>query len=78
MRSRPPVGSKPIDQTEWSGDHRVIKEHLGLTPIDRVYIDRNANVWVQSLDGTWSDHGPAVDYTTSGAASGRRGRDKRR
>ena len=78
--NRPPLGSMPIGGSPWSGDHGGIKGALGLGGSDSVFIDPEGNVWVQHPDGSWSNEGPASDYTGSGKASGRRGkdRDKRR
>ena len=76
--SCPPPGSKPIDETDWSGDHQDIKEGIGAGPRDSTKIDPSDNVWGQNPDGTWTNHGPAGDYTGSGKPSGRRGRDRRR
>jgi hypothetical protein len=74
--SRPPPGSRGIDETPWAGDHREIKEGVGAGARDNVRIDPRGNVWVQNPDGTWTNHGPATDYTGSGRPSGRRGRDR--
>jgi hypothetical protein len=49
---------------------------LGLGGRDSVFIDPDGNVWVQRPDGSWSNEGPASDYTGSGKASGRRGKDR--
>jgi RHS repeat-associated protein len=76
--SCPPPGSKPINETDWSGDHQDIKEGIGAGPKDSTKIDPSDNVWGQNPDGTWTNHGPAGDYTGSGKPSGRRGRDRRR
>jgi len=76
--NRPPPGSKPINETEWSGDHQGIKGSIGAGPEDKVKIDPNGHVWGQEPDGTWTDHGPAKDYTGSGRASGHKGRDRDR
>jgi hypothetical protein len=78
MAARPPTGSKPIDETEWSGDHQTIEEYLGLTPIDRVYIDPRGNVWAENPNGSWSNHGLAADYAASGRARARGARDRER
>ena len=74
--SRPPAGSLPISGTPWSGDHGRIKGALGLGGRDSVFIDPDGNVWAQHPDGSWSNEGPASDYTGSGKASGRRGKDR--
>ncbi|OZB35089.1 MAG: hypothetical protein B7X44_10885 [Halothiobacillus sp. 15-55-196] len=73
---RPPAGSKPIDQTPWSGDHQDIKRGVGAGPKDNVKIDPSDNVWVQNPDGTWTNYGDAGSYTGSGNPSGRRGKDR--
>jgi uncharacterized protein RhaS with RHS repeats len=75
---RPPTGSKPIDQTPWSGDHRDIKHGVGAGAADHVSIAPNGDVWVQNPDGSWTNYGPASDYTGSGKASGRKGKDRKR
>jgi hypothetical protein len=74
MRSRPPTGSRPINETEWSDDHRFIKDDLNLRETDSVYIDPNDNVWVyHPNDGTWTNEGYAGDYTGPGRHSRPRG-----
>ena len=80
-QSRPPPDSRPIDQTEWSGDHQEIKENAGAGPTDSVRIDSDGGVWIQQPDGSWTgpdENGYAGDYTGSGEASGRRGKDRER
>jgi RHS repeat-associated protein len=76
--SKPPPGSKGIDETEWSGDHREIKDGVGARPRDNVKIDPSGNVWRENPDGTWTNAGPAEDYVRSGKPSGRRGQDRER
>jgi RHS repeat-associated protein len=71
-----PSGSKSIDKTKWSGDHRSIKEGITAGPKDKVVIDPEDNVWSENPDGSWTFHGYAGDYTGSGKASGRRGKDR--
>lgn len=73
---RPPTGSRPIDQTPWSGDHENIKGGISANPDDNVRISPDGNVWLQNPDGTWTNHGPADSFTGSGKASGRRGKDR--
>ncbi|MDR2549860.1 MAG: RHS domain-containing protein [Desulfobulbus sp.] len=73
---RPPGGSKPIDQTPWSGNHKEIKNSIGLKPTDNVKISPDGHVWVENSDGSWTDHGEDGDYTGSGEADGRRGKDR--
>ncbi len=73
-----PVGSKPIDQTPWSGDHQGIKEGIGAGPADNTKIDPDDNVWGENPDGSWTNHGPAGNFTGSGKPSGRKGKDRRR
>jgi RHS repeat-associated protein len=75
-RAKPPAGSKPIDQTPWSGDHKPIKEGIRARPDDNVKIDPQGNVWGENSDGSWSNHGPAGDFTGSGRPSGQRGKDR--
>ncbi|MGD9582225.1 MAG: RHS repeat domain-containing protein [Lysobacterales bacterium] len=74
----PPPGSKPIDQTPWSGDHGKIKSEVGAGPRDKVKIGPppNEDVWVQNPNGSWTNHGPAGIYTGSGQPAGRRGKDR--
>lgn len=74
-RDRPPPNSKPIDQTPWSGDHGKIKGDLGLGG-KGVVIDPSDNVWVQHPGGSWSNEGPAGNFTGSGEPSGQRGKDR--
>jgi RHS repeat-associated protein len=74
--SKPPSGSRPIDQTEWSGDHQDIKRGVGAGPADNVKISPEGEVWVEEPDGSWTNHGSAADYTQSGRPSGRTGRDR--
>ncbi|MCC8968402.1 hypothetical protein H8A95_40480 [Bradyrhizobium sp. Pear76] len=74
--TRPPPGSKPIKETPWSGDHGRIKGQIGADPNDDVRISPDGNVWAENPDGTWTDFGPASDYTGSGKPSGRRGKDR--
>jgi RHS repeat-associated protein len=76
--ARPPAGSKPIDQTPWSGDHKKIKDGVGADPDTNVKIDPDGNVWAENPDGTWENHGPAKVYTGSGRPSGRKGKDRER
>ena len=75
---RPPPGSRPISQTEWSGDHQAIKEAIGAGPADSTKIDPDGNVWGQNEAGTWTNHGPAETFTGSGKPSGRQGKDRKR
>jgi RHS repeat-associated protein len=75
---KPPAGSLPIDQTPWSGDHKDIKDGIGAGPADNVKISPDGDVWVQNPDGSWTNGGPAGDYTGSGKPSGRRGNDRDR
>jgi hypothetical protein len=77
-QSKPPTGSRPIDQTQWAGDHEEIKEGIDARPTDDVRISPNGDVWAQNPDGSWTNHGPAADYTGSGKPSGRTGRDRER
>lgn len=75
---RPPPGSMPIDETPWSGDHGDIKDGLRLGGEDKVKISPDGDVWVQNPDGTWTNEGSAGNYTGSGKACGRRGKDRKR
>jgi hypothetical protein len=76
LSSRPPAGALPISETPWSGDHGSIKKQVGAGPADNVKIDPDDNVWVQNPDGSWTNYGPASDYTGSGKPNGRRGKDR--
>ncbi len=75
---KPPPGSKPINETERSGDHKAIKKGIQVKPTDDVRIAPNGDVWSQNPDGTWANHGYAGQFTGSGRASGRRGVDRNR
>ena len=75
---RPPAGSRGIDQTPWSGDHKQIKNAVGAQAPDSVRISPDGDVWAENPDGTWTNHGPAGNFTGSGNASGRRGKDRER
>ena len=77
-RARLPVGSLPLSQTPWSGDHDEIKDGIGAEGPDDVFIDPEENVWLENPDGTFTNYGPASDFTGSGTPTGRRGRDRRR
>jgi RHS repeat-associated protein len=77
-QDNPPTGSKPIDQTPWSGDHGQIKDAIGAGGADNTRIDPAGNVWSQNPDGTWTNYGQASDYTGSGRPTGRTGRDRDR
>ena len=63
---RPPPGSRPIDQTEWSPNHSEIKRAIGAKPYDNVRISPNGEVWAQNPNGSWTNHGPAQSYINSG------------
>jgi hypothetical protein len=76
-RDRLPTGSLAIDQTEWSGDHHQIKRAINARGTDKVSIDPQGNIWAENSDGRWTNHGAATDYTGSGKAKGRRGKDRR-
>jgi hypothetical protein len=68
----------PIDATPWSGDHHDIKDGIGATGPERVYIDTEGNVWLEHSDGTFANYGPASSFTGSGKPKGRRGKDRAR
>jgi hypothetical protein len=74
-RINPPAGSRPIDETPWSGDHRAIKDGIGAEPSDSVRISPDGDVWGENSDGSWSNHGPAGDYTGSRASQWRNGQE---
>jgi hypothetical protein len=76
--ARPPAGSRPIDQTPWSGDHDEIKDAIGAGNKDNVRISPIGEVWAQNPDGSWTNHGSASSFTGSGRPSGRRGKDRQR
>jgi hypothetical protein len=76
--NRPPAGSRPIDQTDWSGDHTKIKQAVGAQGNADVRISPTSEVWAQKPDGSWENHGPAEVYTGSGKPNGRRGKDRDR
>jgi RHS repeat-associated protein len=73
---RLPTGSRPIDQTPWSGDHRDIKDGVGAGPDDKVFISPDGKVWTQNPDGSYEDQGDAGSYTGSGKPSGKSGKDR--
>ena len=75
---RPPPGSKPIDETPWSGDHVEIKEALGAGPKDDTRISPDGDVWGANPDGSWTNYGPADQFTGSGKPQGRSGRDRQK
>jgi hypothetical protein len=64
--SRPPPGSRPIDQTEWSPNHREIKDAIGAKANDHVRISPDGEVWTQNPNGRWTNHGPAQSYINPG------------
>jgi len=73
---RPPPGSRPINETPWSGDHTEIKDAVGTTPKGNVKISPDGDVWVQNRNGSWTNHGPAENFTGSGKPRGRRETDR--
>lgn len=73
---RPPAGSRPINETPWSGDHGVIKGAIDAGPTDDVRISPAGEVWHKGPDGSWTNHGPVDTFTGSGKPSGRRGKDR--
>jgi len=73
---RPPPGSKPIDETRWSGDHRAIKKSLGARPRDNIKISPDGDVWGENPDGSWTHHGPADLFIGSDKPQGRKVRDR--
>lgn len=75
--TKPPVGSKPISQTPWSGDHQSIKQAIGAGATDDTRISPQGEVWSQHPDGSWTNYGPASNFTGSGRPRGQRGRDRR-
>jgi hypothetical protein len=75
---RPPAGSRPINETPWSGDHTEIKDAVDAKPNSDVRISPSGKVWAQHPDGSWTNHGPAENFTGSGKPKGRRGKDRDR
>jgi hypothetical protein len=75
---RPPAGSRPINETPWSGDHEEIKGAINSPPKGNVKISPTGDVWAEDPNGNWTNHGPADTFTGSGKPSGRRGRDRDR
>jgi hypothetical protein len=75
---RPPAGSRPINETPWSGDHTEIKEAAGAGATTNVKISPKGNVWARHPDGSWTNYGPAEQFTGSGKPGGRRGKDRDR
>ncbi len=77
---RPPAGSRPIKETDWSGDHKEIKGAIDAKATDHVSISPKPEeeVWAQNPDGSWTNHGPASTFTGSGKPNGRRGKDRNR
>jgi hypothetical protein len=73
---RPPAGSKPINETPWSGDHTKIKQAAGAGAKDDVRISPKGEVWAQHPDGSWTNYGDVRDFTGSGRPKGRRGKDR--
>jgi RHS repeat-associated protein len=79
--TRPPSDAKSINETEWSGDHKDIKEGVQAGPTDDVRIEPDGGIWVKQPDGSWTgpdENGYADQYTGSGNPSGRTGRDRER
>jgi hypothetical protein len=73
---RLPPGSLSLDQTPWSGDHRSIKNPLGVEAEGKVWISPDGDVWTQNPDGSYENHGPAGNFTGSGKPSGKAGKDR--
>jgi hypothetical protein len=76
QRSKPPPGSRPINQTPWAGDHGKIKEAIGSEPDDDVSIAPDGTVWGENPDGSWTNHGPAENFIEGSRPDGRRGKDR--
>lgn len=76
--SRPPAGSRPINETPWSGDHGNIKEAIQVPGNGDVRISPTDEVWSQNPDGSSTNHGPAGTFAGSGQPGGRRGKDRDR
>ena len=74
---RPPAGSKPINQTPWSGNHQEIKDAIGAGNRDDTRISPQGEVWSQHPDGSWTNYGPARSFTGSGRPAGQRGKNRR-
>jgi hypothetical protein len=75
---RPPAGSRPINETPWSGDHTEIKRAVRAGATTNVKISPRGDVWAQHPDGSWTNHGSAEQFTGSGKPGGRRGKDRDR
>ena len=67
-----PAGTKPISETEWSGDHEEIKGGVGAGPADWTGIAPNGDVITGDTNGNAQNWGPADDYTRSGRPSRKR------
>ncbi len=70
-RSKPPPNSRPIDQTPWSREHKAIKDGIGQPPNGKTSIDPAGNVWGQNPNGSWTNHGPASDYSNGSGKPGK-------
>ncbi len=77
-RPKPPPGSRPINETDWSGDHRDLKKPGGAGPADNTRISPQGDIWIENPNGTWTNWGPAGNASRSGKAKGRTGRDRER
>ena len=74
MKSEPkpnncPPGTRPIDQTPWSGDHGKIKKGAGIPPTGWTGISPEGNVIGSDENGDAIDLGPASDYVPKGKPS---------
>ena len=76
QKNRPPPGSKPINETPWSGSHREIKKGITGESTDNIRISPDNEVWSENPDGSWTNHGSASIFTGSGNPLGRRGKDR--
>ena len=75
-RRRLPTGSLPLDQTQWSGDHEILKAGICARATDNVFIDLDGNAWLENPDGTFGNCGEAQSYINSNAPKGRSGKDR--
>jgi len=66
-----PTGTVPIDETEWSDDHEVIKKGVDAKPNDWTGITPEGDVITGDEDGEAVNHGPASSYVGSGKPSQR-------
>ena len=73
-----PDEPRPIDKTQWAGDHQAIKKGIGAGPADDVRTAPVGEVWSQSPDGSRTTNPPGIMQTEASrvAAQAVIGRDK--